>query len=285
MCSWSDNSGTGKTLLFRALAGLWPWGSGTRDAPGRGIDAVHAANANIFRRARCARCSLILRPRTISPSEACLHALERLGLERLGPMLDAPGRWDLHLDRGRAAQPRLRERAACTRLAGSSSTRRSRRSRMSSGRRSWSCSRKTWRTPGFFTSAAPWRRIALFTRTLHLEDDAEGLKLGAKNRPRAPRLPQPRQSRLKPTEQPQIGARRHVCRTQRAPSLPAIALLLCDFSAARANPRGLRHSSGGRDASAPRRNRSGPTFAVKVLRVTYTRVVDVAHRRARGDGA
>ena len=54
VCSWSDNSGTGKTLLFRALAGLWPWGSGRVTRPGRGIDAVHAANP-IFSAGHAAR--------------------------------------------------------------------------------------------------------------------------------------------------------------------------------------------------------------------------------------
>ena len=51
-------SGTGKTLLFRTLAGLWPWGAGRVAAPGAKNCCTCRAPPT-FLRARCARSSPI----------------------------------------------------------------------------------------------------------------------------------------------------------------------------------------------------------------------------------
>jgi putative ATP-binding cassette transporter len=90
------DSGTGKTLLFRALAGLWPWGSG-RVARPAGESMLFMPRTQYFPPGTLRE--VLAYPTTVNEftSEACLHALERLGLERLGPLLDAPGRWDLTL--------------------------------------------------------------------------------------------------------------------------------------------------------------------------------------------
>jgi putative ATP-binding cassette transporter len=93
----TTETGTGKTLLFRALAGLWPWGSGTVSRP--------------------ADQEVLYMPRTpyISPGSlreilayplaaqqfddaAFTNALTRLGLERLLPQIDAQKRWEHELN-------------------------------------------------------------------------------------------------------------------------------------------------------------------------------------------
>jgi putative ATP-binding cassette transporter len=92
-------SGRGRTLLFRALAGLWPWGAGRI---GR-----HAAETALY----LPRMSYLppgtLREVLAYPlavevfaTETCIKALERLGLERLSPLLDESRRWEAILSDG-----------------------------------------------------------------------------------------------------------------------------------------------------------------------------------------
>ena len=90
---------TGKTLLFQALAGLWPWGAGR-------------VKRSIGETMLCIPRNAYLPPGTLreilaypSPvanfaAEAFPHALERLGLDRLVPMLDQSRRWDRILGDG-----------------------------------------------------------------------------------------------------------------------------------------------------------------------------------------
>jgi putative ATP-binding cassette transporter len=90
-------SGTGKTLLFRALAGLWPWGSGT---------VTHPADEEILYLPRTPYLppgtlrEVLSYPKLTSAfdTQSCCDALTRVGLERLTPRLDATERWDRELN-------------------------------------------------------------------------------------------------------------------------------------------------------------------------------------------
>jgi putative ATP-binding cassette transporter len=89
-------SGTGKTLLFRALAGLWPWGAGR---------VVRPRDEELL----CMPRTPYLPPGTLREilaypsktedfeSSAYAHALARLNLDRLVPLLDKTERWDREL--------------------------------------------------------------------------------------------------------------------------------------------------------------------------------------------
>jgi len=88
--------GVGKTLSFRALAGLWPWGAG-RIAWPKGEAPF------------CMPPKPYLPPGTLSevlayplkvenfPAHVFTDALDRLGLRALAPMLDLSRRWDREL--------------------------------------------------------------------------------------------------------------------------------------------------------------------------------------------
>jgi putative ATP-binding cassette transporter len=90
-------AGTGKTLLFRALAGLWPWGSGS---------VTHPKDQEILYMPRTPYMSLgTLREILAYPlgsahfaGQAFEGALTRMGLERLVPQLDAQQRWERELN-------------------------------------------------------------------------------------------------------------------------------------------------------------------------------------------
>lgn len=90
-------SGTGKTLLFRAIAGLWPWGSGT---------VTHPASEEILYIPRTPYLppgtlrEVLAYPKATSAYQtgACSAALARVGLQRLTPQLDSPQRWDRELN-------------------------------------------------------------------------------------------------------------------------------------------------------------------------------------------
>lgn len=90
-------SGTGKTLLFRALAGLWPWGSGR---------IAHAKGEKILYMPRIAYLppgtlrDVLAYPLPVDRFEdsALGHVLERLDLARLIPLLDHTQRWEQDLN-------------------------------------------------------------------------------------------------------------------------------------------------------------------------------------------
>jgi len=88
--------GTGKTLLFRALAGLWPWGAGRVSHP-RGEDLFYMPRTPYLPPGTLREA--LAYPSSVEKFTASQYtgALARLGLESLEPMLDVARRWDREL--------------------------------------------------------------------------------------------------------------------------------------------------------------------------------------------
>ena len=90
-------TGTAKTVLFRALAGLWPWGSGSVTRP---------AAAEILYMPRIPYMSpgtlreILAYPSAAErfDSKAVAAALTRVGMQRLVPAIDAQKRWERELN-------------------------------------------------------------------------------------------------------------------------------------------------------------------------------------------
>jgi len=89
--------GTNKTLLFRALAGLWPLGTGRVVMPA-GEQVLYFPRGTPYLPQGSLREVLAypLKPDGFS-ADACAQALRRLGLERLVTLLDVSRRWDREL--------------------------------------------------------------------------------------------------------------------------------------------------------------------------------------------
>ncbi len=88
--------GPGKDLLFRAIAGLWPYGAGRIVVP-RGETFMYVPRTPYLPPGTLRE--VLAYPRSVSQfeSEAFMRALARLGLERLAPRLDESRRWDREL--------------------------------------------------------------------------------------------------------------------------------------------------------------------------------------------
>ncbi|MET0211096.1 MAG: ATP-binding cassette domain-containing protein, partial [Burkholderiaceae bacterium] len=89
--------GTEKTLLFRALAGLWPWGSGAVHRP-RG-ETIHFMPRGTPYLPRGTLAEVLAYPLAPSgyPKEAMTAALASMGLQRLDPLLGEMRRWEREL--------------------------------------------------------------------------------------------------------------------------------------------------------------------------------------------
>ena len=89
-------TGTGKTLLFRALAGLWPWGAG-RVAHPRGEELLYMPRTPYLPPGTLRE--VLAYPSATAAFDAAAYAkaLARLKLDRLVPLLDVSRRWDHEL--------------------------------------------------------------------------------------------------------------------------------------------------------------------------------------------
>jgi len=89
--------GVGKTQLFRALAGLWPWGRGRVIRP-KGEPIFYLPRGTPYLPRGTLREVLAYPLKEDSFSGAAFtRALYRLGLERLAPLLDEARRWEREL--------------------------------------------------------------------------------------------------------------------------------------------------------------------------------------------
>ncbi len=89
--------GTGKTLLFRALAGLWPWGAGTITRP-KDEQMLYLPTGTPYLPRGTLR-EVLAYPLEVEKftEPDFRRSLSRLGLDRLLPLLDDTRRWDREL--------------------------------------------------------------------------------------------------------------------------------------------------------------------------------------------
>jgi putative ATP-binding cassette transporter len=102
-------SGTGKSTLIRALAGLWPWGSGSIRVP-RGKTIAFVPQKPYLPIGTLRVVLLYPQAEMPVPDEAIMTAMKRCGLAYLARRLDEADKWDRTLSGGE------RQRVAFVRL-------------------------------------------------------------------------------------------------------------------------------------------------------------------------
>jgi putative ATP-binding cassette transporter len=91
------DTGSGKTLLFRALAGLWPWGSGSIARPAD-EEILYMPRTPYLPPGTLREVLAYPKAAEAFESDRYAKALARLGLERFASQLDSPQRWDRELN-------------------------------------------------------------------------------------------------------------------------------------------------------------------------------------------
>jgi vitamin B12/bleomycin/antimicrobial peptide transport system ATP-binding/permease protein len=92
----AGGQGVGKTICFRAIAGLWPWGSGRVVLPSSG--SVMFVSSQPYLPLGTLRAALAYpSPATAFKDEALVSALQSSGLQRLSSELDRIARWEREL--------------------------------------------------------------------------------------------------------------------------------------------------------------------------------------------
>jgi putative ATP-binding cassette transporter len=91
------DSGSGKTLLFRALAGLWPWGSGSVTRPAS-QEFMYMPRTPYLPPGTLRETLAYPRDGAKFEDKVFQESLRRVSLERLIPELDSVQRWDHELN-------------------------------------------------------------------------------------------------------------------------------------------------------------------------------------------
>ena len=90
-------AGTGKTLLFRAMAGLWPWGSGTVTHPA-GQEFLYMPRTPYFPPGTLREVLAYPLQTGKFDTPAFTNALTKMGLDHLIASLESVQRWDHELN-------------------------------------------------------------------------------------------------------------------------------------------------------------------------------------------
>lgn len=179
------DSASGKTLMFRALAGLWPWGSGRITCP-PGESMLFVPRTPYLPPGTLRE--VLAYPAAVREfaNEDCLRVLRRLGLERIVPMLEQSARWDSVLNEGEQqslAIARVLLHAPRWLIIDEALEALDDEQRVQVNGL-WA--KELAQTGVLYIGRGVAHDSLSFTRVLHLVDDAQGLKLGSRTPAREP---------------------------------------------------------------------------------------------------